>query len=75
MDRYPDGCFYIDDIRMCDRAGGCRYIFLLEFVWKKCDTGIDPDRWTGNRFDHHTVYVVIKNEDNLEKYNAVAGCI
>ena len=22
-----------------------------------------------------TVYVVIKNEDNLEKYNAVAGCI
>ena len=39
------------------------------------DINFDPDRRTRNRFDHHTVYVVIKNEDNLEKYNAVAGCI
>ena len=44
-------------------------------LFGKGDINFDPDRRTRNRFDHHTVYVVIKNEDNLEKYNAVAGCI
>ena len=40
-----------------------------------CDFDFNSDWWTWYCLNHHIVYVVIKNEDNFEKYDAVTGCI